>query len=444
VSFNLYLTYLALSFLRPIDMFWPDLAALHLMAVLLVAALIAAVLTAWQTREFASRGTNATLLGIFLVIIGLSSVSNYSGMDKVFASLSDFSVSAMFFILTALNLTSLAKLRKTCIVLVICLSVQAAMGISAYQIGTFSEQLLVKQNTDVERNLNATDDPKTPFEDIDGVILWRIRSLGFLNDPNDFGQAMVMVLPLVGLFYRKRQFFRSLMICGAFASCLLYGINLTHSRGAVVGCLAIIVMALHKKIGTLRMGILAVVAAAALGSLQIGGRSMSSHEESASGRVDAWWAGIQMFKHQPLLGVGFGNFTEHHELTAHNSFVLCFAELGFTGYFLWIAMLVICYKGLLEAIRFAEPDSDAQKMAQILQYSFVGYMACAAFLSRTYDPGLFLLLALCASVNWNISNQYFKKSKNGSVAQPKWFYATLATMAISFGGIYIMVVMNPN
>jgi hypothetical protein len=443
VSFNLYLTYLALSFLRPIDLFWPDLAALHLMAVLLVAALITALINVRQTRAFASHGTNLTLLILFLVTIGLSAVSNNMGIDKVYASLSDFSVSALFFILTALNLTSLAKLRKTCTVLVLCLSVQAALGISAYQNGMLSDQLLVKQNTDVERNYNATDDPKTPFEDVDGVILWRIRSLGFLNDPNDFGQAMVMVLPLVYLFYRPRKLLCNFAFCGLFAGSLIYGIQLTHSRGAVVGCLVMIGMALHKRIGTLRMGIVLLIAAATLGSLQIGGRSISSHEESASGRVDAWWAGIQMAKHQPLLGVGFGNFTDHHELTAHNSFVLCFAELGFTGYFLWIAMLVICYRGLAEAIRLAEPESNARKMAQLLQYSFVGYMTCAAFLSRTYEPGLFLLMALCASVTWNIRQEHCKRLSNSVLAPTKWFTATLATMAITFGGIYIMVVMNP-
>ena len=444
MSFYLYLTYLALSFLRPIDMFWPELAAFHLMAILLAAALVSALLKAQQTREFASRGTNLTLLGLFLLTIGMSAISNKMGADGLFSVIGDFAGTAMFFVMTSLNLTNISKIRKTGIVLVTALSLQAAMGISAYHYGTYSDQLLDKQHTDVERYLNETDDPKTPAEDVDGVILWRIRSLGFLNDPNDFGQAMVMMLPLVGIFYRPGRYFRNVVLSGLATSSLLYGIDLTHSRGAVVGLIVMLAAALHKKIGTLRMGILVLVAAATMGSLQIGGRSMSSHEASASGRVDAWWAGIQMLKHQPLLGVGYGNFTNHHELTAHNSFVLCFSELGFIGYFIWIAMLVICYRSLSESIRLSQANSDERKMAQMLRYSFIGFMACSAFLSRTYEPALFLLLALCASVNWCIRQQYEISSKSIIETQPPWFGVTLATIVITFGSIYTMVVMNPN
>ena len=60
----------------------------------------------------------------------------------------------------------------------------------------------------------------------------------------------------------------------------------------------------------------------------IGGRAISSKEQSAAERIEAWSVGLELLKWRPLFGAGYGNFTDHHHLTAHNSFVLCFAELG--------------------------------------------------------------------------------------------------------------------
>jgi hypothetical protein len=42
----------------------------------------------------------------------------------------------------------------------------------------------------------------------------------------------------------------------------------------------------------------------------------------------------------PVFGVSYNSFTDHHERTTHNSFVLCFAELGLLGYFTWLALVV--------------------------------------------------------------------------------------------------------
>src|ERR1700682_4357662 len=53
-----------------------------------------------------------------------------------------------------------------------------------------------------------------------------------------------------------------------------------------------------------------------------------------------------MFKSAPLFGIGFNGFTEFLDITAHNSFVLCLAELGLLGSTLWMALLVTTTAGL--------------------------------------------------------------------------------------------------
>ncbi len=105
-----------------------------------------------------------------------------------------------------------------------------------------------------------------------------------------------------------------------------------------------------------------------------------------------------MLKSHPTFGVGAGNFTDHHPaLTAHNSFVLCFAELGLVGYFIWVALLVLTYKGLGQAVKDLPPPAEEHRYAALLRSSLVGFLTCAWFLSRTYQPALYFILALCVS-----------------------------------------------
>ena len=47
---------------------------------------------------------------------------------------------------------------------------------------------------------------------------------------------------------------------------------------------------------------------------------------------------------EPAVGVGSGQFMEHHELTAHNSFLLTLAELGPLGFLLWTAAIYFAVK----------------------------------------------------------------------------------------------------
>ena len=108
-----------------------------------------------------------------------------------------------------------------------------------------------------------------------------------------------------------------------------------------------------------------------------------------------------MLKNQPLLGVGYGLFIDHYELTAHNSLVLCFAETGLIGYFFWFGLVLITFAQLhgLKNLSGQEPiDTDLRRWASALQLSMVGFMSAAMFLSRTFIPMLYLLIGLSVAL----------------------------------------------
>ena len=79
-----------------------------------------------------------------------------------------------------------------------------------------------------------------------------------------------------------------------------------------------------------------------------------------------------MLKAQPILGVGYGQFVDHHPLTAHNSLVLCFAETGLLGSFFWVGLFVVTVLELqrVKSLRGDEPlDDIARQWAEGLQFA---------------------------------------------------------------------------
>lgn len=444
MGFFLYILYVAMTFLRPVEMFAPDLADLRPMLVLWFVALGFAVFDAFRSGRVASRPVNFVLLAALMVVIGLSQVANGWPGGALLATY-HFSTAAMLFVLTVLNLTTTRRVQIACVTLVVCMTVVCLTSIASYHTGFMMDQLVLRQGTgDDPVDLLSVQELPIPAQDTSGVFLWRVRHLGFLADPNDLAQAIVMVLPMLWGAYRRRRFMRNLVVVLAPTAVMLYTILLTHSRGALVGIAALFFFGVRRMLGTFRTVMLVGAIGVAASALSFGGdRGFSTQEQSANERVEAWYEALQMMRSSPLFGVGYGNFTNHHYLTAHNSFALCFAELGLPGYFLWLAMLVLAYEGLRQVADLAPAGSRERKLAAILLSSLIGYMACAWFLSRTYSPNLFLLLAICASAAYCGRRAHATIEGGGPwPAQPRWALRTLVLLFGSVSAIYGIVVLE--
>ena len=194
----------------------------------------------------------------------------------------------------------------------------------------------------------------------------------------------MITLPFLGLAWERRRTARNTLLVVLPAALLIYGVYLTRSRGGLLGVLAVALAAMIGRMGRTRAIVLTALLAVMLIGLNFtGGRGMTN-DDSAQGRVDAWSEGLQMFRESPLLGVGLHNFSEHNYLTAHNSFVLCFAELGITGYFFWMALLVGAFRQLRAVRKSADSDlnPDLRDYARACEIAFIGFLASAFFLSR--------------------------------------------------------------
>lgn len=446
MSFGLFTAYILCSYLRPVELFAPDLAPYRPMLWLWLIAFVAALGRVMTRREFAARRVHLGLLGLFIAVIAISQVVNQWAGGALPAVL-DFSTSALLMVLCFMNLTSAARVRTTCAVIAATVVVLTLISIYSFHTGYQAQELVLRQNTDGE-NLDETGDvSEIPALDTSNKHILRIRSAGFLSDPNDFAQAMVMVVPLLLIGFGQRSLLGKLLFVGVPTAILGYGVYLTQSRGALLGVAALVLFPLHRWLGTTRTLLLVGCLGLAVVGASFGGREISSKETSASQRIEAWSTGLNLLRSKPLFGVGYGNFLDHHELTAHNSFVLCFAELGLIGYFAWLGLLVLAFKGLQEVIARGPPERPERRLALALRAAFVAFMVCAWFLSRTYQPGLYVLLALCIAV-WHCDRQHEGSAgpvpavAAASAAAMPWRQSTVLLMVATIAVVYAFVLSH--
>jgi hypothetical protein len=250
-----------------------------------------------------------------------------------------------------------------------------------------------------------------------GEMLYRLRGLGFLNDPNDFGQLLVCVIPLMFIFWRPKRTIPNFIFVLLPVCMLLYGTFLTHSRGALLALMAVAVVAARRRIGTLPAILLAGgIFAAAFALHFTGGRDISA--DSGTDRTELWSSGMQMLKSHPIFGVGFGAFADNCGgcgRTAHNSLIICAAELGFFGLYFWSLFLYPTIRNAVslaspEKVREADPTlvekemflieakkvevsdkAEVNRIGRLLVLSLTGFLVAGWFLSRAYVLTFFLL-----------------------------------------------------
>ncbi len=233
----------------------------------------------------------------------------------------------------------------------------------------------------------------------------RIRYVGAFNDPNDLGMAFAVAFGLSTYFYRKQAGFFSKLVGFTVAGIILYGVFLTNSRGTFLSVAAVIFLIGYLKYGRIAAILLGPVIIALM--LAVAPSRMDTiDDDSSRERVEAWFEGWQMFKSHPFFGVGRDQFKDFNHITAHNSFVLAYSEIGFIGYFFWFALFLVsaaqlyhCLKIIRLKLKSAKDDDlktlkNFQSLGLSIMYAYIGALVCIFFLSRSYATITYMLLGL--------------------------------------------------
>lgn len=372
------LVFVGLLYLRPEEQF-PALAGARFTLIVSLLALFAWLVNGLLAREQFRFQLPAvrSFLGFVAVAIGSTLLSGSDMLSDVATEM--LRLFALFILVIHLA-NSESRLRTGVIAVVLFTAILGARTIWQFQNG----EALV---------------------DSDGFA--RAEATGIFADPNDLALAMAMAVPLaLGIATSREKWWNRLITLSA-VPILIWTIFLTNSRGGMLALIAGVFLFFRQRLGRagLIVGAFAVVAFLSMGPSRLS--MMDSDEESAQGRVCAWQAGMDMLGESPVWGVGRGQFYERDGMTAHNSLILCLAEVGMLGTAMWIGIFYFAFRENRLAGAFSQPEDPPSRSgggtaatatgrydAGLLQTSLITFMVGAFWLSRTFTPELYFYLGL--------------------------------------------------
>jgi putative inorganic carbon (HCO3(-)) transporter len=376
MSFIFLLLYIAVIYIRPQE--WvPAIYGWPLINILAIATAVCVFFEAGFKQKLRVKEPHMMLLLAFLGAIAMSHLS-HTYFGGAWDSVVKFSTNVIMFFLFINALNSEKRIKIVIWFIILLTVILAIQGIHQWNTGIgWAGQPIMEQR--------------------DGVsITRRITWIGIFNDPNDLALAFVVALGfLLAFLFGKTSFFVKIASV-SLIGILGYSLYLTNSRGGYLALVAITIYyflrRMKKKIPAIIIGLLLAFIIIIVGPSRLS--DVSVQEDSAHGRIEAWYQGFQMLKSAPLFGVGYGMFTDYHEKTAHNSYILVAAEEGLIGLLVWIALIYVCFRGLHKVI---EKNLPLKLCARGIESGLFGFLCVSYFLSRSYVTLLYVILALAAS-----------------------------------------------
>jgi O-antigen ligase len=231
------------------------------------------------------------------------------------------------------------------------------------------------------------------------TVAGRVRYRGKLQDPNELALALSVGVAFAFAFADRKRGPGRILIIGVPLTLVAICVYFTESRGGQLVLLTVLGV-----YAVWRWRWKAVAAAVMMAPLVLlftkGASERAYAADSTEQRYEAWLTGLDLFRASPIVGVGKGQFVEHHYLTAHNSYVLALAETGFIGFLLWAAVLYLSMKMLLLAVlryRRVEEARVAQAWGLALLASMSGLSVGIFFLSFAWHDLFWIYIGLAGA-----------------------------------------------
>lgn len=260
----------------------------------------------------------------------------------------------------------------------------------------------------------------------------------FFGDNTSLALVLVMTLPL--MHYLRLSTNNLWIKRGLVAVMLLTVVSIvgSHSRGAL---LAFVAMGLFlwlkspKRLATgTVMAIMAVVALAAAPEQwfeRMQTISTYQQDNSALGRINAWWMAFNLANDRPVVGGGFDAFDKetfaryapepHNVHDAHSIYFEVLAEHGYVGLALFLALgwLALRSGNWVRRTTRDRPDLKwARDLAGMMQVSLVGYAVGGAFLGLAYFDLYYSLIAMIVITHFLV-NEELKRGREAENVREK-------------------------
>ncbi len=422
-------------FLRPADLL-PALEKWPIYQILIVACIVVSSRTLVRQLRHSqlARSPVTTCLLVLLVAIGVSHLSHgFTWAAR--ASVFEFSKLFAFYLLMIGLINTPRRLLVFAKILALTItSVSALALLDRYNLFSIAAFASIRDR--------VANDP----ESIE--MIERLRGTGIFQDPNDFGLVLVVGSVLCFAFLSRpgagwRRYVWLIPI-----SILITGFSLTHSRGAMLSLACVLPAVLAYRSG-------AKVAVASLMTLPIlamgfsGRMSDLSAMDSGTGqsRIQIWSESLSLWRANPLFGLGEGMLVEEIQVVSHNSFVHCYAELGFLGGTAFLASFLVAGLALWsskpttgDGEALAPLGNEMKNLAHLQMFAFAmvaAYVAGILTLSRQWITPTYLVLGFATAAQnvgvkgrqpWRVNNRFIAVSLLSSLGFLAVMYVLIRIM----------------
>lgn len=267
----------------------------------------------------------------------------------------------------------------------------------------------------------------------------RTRYRGQLHDPNEVALTICCLGLSFALAFMVQDRRMRWKVGGGFM-CLLIGLAVirTGSRGGLLVMMGIPGAYLIKRYGVKALIFGGIVGA---GIFSVGARSSSAADESTLHRYEAWVEGLGMLQRKPLFGVGHRLFTENHGLTAHNSYVLAFSELGVFGFILFVSVIYMSIKSVYVGLKRLDgiPEAGvARAWGMALLASLCGAAFQISTLSFCYHTVLWIIIGMASA--WYSAVRYH--DPEFEVRMTPRDFATVTGICLFYFGVFLQIFLR--
>lgn len=263
----------------------------------------------------------------------------------------------------------------------------------------------------------------------------------FIEGNNEIGLALVVLTPLVWFLYQiSSKRLVKLMLLGIIFLCFVSIIG-THSRGALLGLVAMggFLVAKSKRKALAAALVVLAIPVVILGAPEHWKERMSSisnykEDASAMGRINAWTFAVNVANDRPLVGGGYHVFTnrmferyapnpyDYHD--AHSIYFEVLGEHGYVGLFLYLIFLLTLWRSGTWILKNAKGHSELNRLIELtrmLQVSIIGYCASGAFLGLAYFD-LFYSVAAMMIIAKVLVKQHLQETGKDTASSGQSFY----------------------
>jgi putative inorganic carbon (HCO3(-)) transporter len=240
----------------------------------------------------------------------------------------------------------------------------------------------------------------------------------FFEGNNEMGLVLIMTVPLMRYLHLiETRYWVKLGLAGAMFLTTIAAFG-TQSRGALVALAAMATMLWLKSRNKLMTALLIGVSMTAAVSImpaewfeRMNTIKDYKQDESALGRINAWWTAFNVAKSN-VTGGGFEMFRPHtfrryapepgrvHDV--HSIYFEVMGEHGFPGFFMFMSLMGLTWfkaSGIIRACKKDPNNKWASDLAAMIQVSMIGYAAGGAFLGLAYFDYYYHLIAMVV-ITW--------------------------------------------